>query len=326
MYERFYGFREKPFSLLPDPGFLYLGQQHSKAYTLLEYGVLNQAGFTVLTGDIGCGKTALIRHLLNQLDDEITVGLLSNTHKRFNNLLEWVLMAFGLDYESKGSVRLFETFIDFLIAEYARNRRVVLIVDEAQNLDEAALEELRTLSNINADKDQVLQLIIVGQPELRTTLTRPNLRQLAQRVVAHYHLGPLSEQETIGYIHYRLEHAGGSTDLFTREACRQVHQQAGGVPRLINLLCDTALVYGYGENAKEISIDLVQSVIDERTAGMGSGPADQLSAKSQQHHSPSTHATTDPPKATVARKSEPLVEFDRSEARQLFSHLLKQDS
>jgi type II secretory pathway predicted ATPase ExeA len=153
VYERFYGFREKPFSLLPDPTFLYLGRHHSTAYSLLEYAVLNQAGFTVITGEIGCGKTTLIRHLLNQVDNKVTVGLLSNTHRELGDLLRWILMVFGLDYASKGSVELYEIFVKFLIDEYAHRRRVVLIVDEAQNLDVVTLEELRTLSNINADKD-----------------------------------------------------------------------------------------------------------------------------------------------------------------------------
>lgn len=326
VYERFFGFREKPFSLLPDPAFLYLGREHSKAYALLEYGVLNRAGFTVLTGEIGCGKTALIRHLLNQFNEEATVGLLSNTHARFNNLLEWVLMAFGLDYESKGTVRSYDTFVEFLIAEYAQSRRVVLIIDEAQNLDGATLEELRTLSNINADKDQVLQLILVGQPELKTTLQRPDLRQLAQRIVAHYHLTPLTGEETIRYVRHRLEHAGGSAELFTREAFRLVHRHSGGVPRLINLLCDTALVYGYAEDANQIGADLVQSVIDERAAGMNLGPRDEPANPHQQPISYAARSTSDKPQEIANQKKDQVVKFDRSDARQLFSHLLKRDS
>jgi len=323
VYEELFGFREKPFSLLPDPAFLYLGRQHGTAYSLLEYGVLNQAGFTVVTGEIGCGKTTLIRHLLNQLDKDVTVGLLSNTHKGFTDLLRWVLMAFGLDYESKGSVRLYEIFAEFIIAEYARRRRVVLIVDEAQNLDAGALEELRTLSNLNADKDLVLQLILVGQPELKATLERPDLRQLAQRVVAHYHLMPLSEEETIQYIRYRIERAGGSADLFTRDACRQVHRHSGGVPRLINLLCDTALTYGYADEVSEIGADLVQSVIEERAAGMNLGVRNEKPAPPQQTISPSVHDVDNLRKEKTARKQEGVIEFDRSDARQLFSHLLK---
>ena len=278
MYERFFRFREKPFSLTPDPAFLYLGRHHSAAYSLLEYGVLSQAGLTVVTGEVGCGKTTLIRHLLNQLPDQVTVGLISNTHHRFDNLLEWVLMSFGVDYQLKSAVSLYESFVNFLIAEYARGRRTILVIDEAQNLDTATLEELRTLSNINAQKDQVLQTILVGQPELRTTLSRPELRQFAQRVVAHYHLGPLSEEETQSYIGHRLAQAGGRSDLFTLEACRRIYRQSGGVPRLINLICDTTLVYAFAEDAQSIDAELVQAVIDERAAGFDVGAEDHTSA------------------------------------------------
>ncbi len=325
MYERYFGFREKPFSLLPDPTFLYLGRQHSTAYSLLEYGVLTQAGFTVVTGEVGCGKTTLIRHLLDQLGEGVTVGLLSNTHKRFTHLLRWVLMAFGLKCESGGDAQVYEAFVEFLITEYARRRRVVLIVDEAQNLDTAALEELRTLSNVNADKAQILQLVLVGQPELKATLKRDDLRQLAQRVVAYYHLVPLSERETVHYIGHRLERAGGSAELFTPEACRQVYRHSGGVPRLINLLCDTSLVYGYAEDAKEINADVVQSVIDERTAEMSLGMRDKAPANPPQHLSNPADRAPDSLEPTTTRKTDQIVAFDRSEARQLFSHLLKKD-
>ena len=325
VYERFYSFREKPFSLLPDPAFLYLGPQHARAYTLLEYGVLNRAGFTVLTGEVGCGKTALIRHLLNQVNEDVTVGLLSNTHKRFDDLLEWVLMAFGLDFESNSPVRNYNSFVEFLIAEYARNRRVVLIVDEAQNLQETTLEELRTLSNVNADKDLVLQLILVGQPELGKTLATPSLRQLAQRVVAHHHIEALSEKETTNYIRHRLSHAGGSKDLFSLDACRCVHRHAGGIPRLINLLCDTALVYGYAESAQEIGADLVQSVVDEGAAGVGLQTVHKRQAQPQQPRPDLACETADGTTERIERKDGRVVKFDRSEARQLFSHLLKED-
>ena len=321
MYEHHFGFSEKPFSLLPDPAFLYLGRQHSLAYSLLEYGVLNHAGFTVVTGEVGCGKTTLIRHLLNQLDEEVTVGLISNTHKRFSDVLAWVLMAFGLDYASGGPVRQYETFVNFLVAEYTRGRRVVLIVDEAQNLDAGALEELRVLSNVNADKDQVIQLVLVGQPELKTTLEHPDLRQLAQRVVAHYYLLPLSAEETIHYIRHRLVHAGGSPDLFTDEACQRVHHYSAGVPRLINLLCDTALVYGFAEDAREIGVDLVQGVIDERAAGMSLGSPPVLSPVTEQQTAPAEPNVQRPLRGVSAVPSGEPVNFEPSDPRPLFPHV-----
>ncbi|TCK19394.1 type II secretory pathway predicted ATPase ExeA [Thiogranum longum] len=267
MYESFYNFREKPFSLLPDSGFLYLSNKHRMALTLLEYGLMNQAGFTVISGDIGTGKTTLIRQLLNQIDDSIRVGLISNTHQTFGDLMQWIALAYDLPHHDKNKVELYQDFMDFIIKEYARGRRTVLIVDEAQNMSAETLEELRMLSNVNADKDQVLQIILVGQRELRDTLRRPDLVQFAQRIGVDYHLEPLDEQETIDYIRHRCEKAGGSIDLFTEKACHQVYEATGGVPRLINLLCDTTLVYGYAEQREHIDARLVSDVARDKQQG-----------------------------------------------------------
>ncbi len=267
MYESFYKLREKPFTLLPDPGFLFLSNKHRMALTLLEYGLMNQAGFTVISGDIGTGKTTLIRHLLDHMDREHTVGLISNTHRSFGELLQWILLAFNLEYANLGKVEMYRRFIDFIIDEYAHNRRVVLIVDEAQNMAADTLEELRMLSNVNADKDQALQVILVGQRELRDTLRRPDLVQFAQRISVDYHLESLSAEETVGYIRHRLEVAGGNPHLFEEDACRAVYRYSNGVPRLINLLCDTALVYGYAEQREQIDSTLVTDVAREKQQG-----------------------------------------------------------
>ncbi len=271
MYEEYFGFREEPFSLTPDPAFLYFSRQHRLAYSLLEYGVLKQAGFTVITGDVGCGKTTLIRRLLDELKLQVTIGLIDNTHPRLTNLAEWMAMAFGLVYKSRDPVELYDAFVQFLLAEHSANRRAILVIDEAQNLDAASLEELRTLSNINVGKYQVLQIILVGQPELKTTLSRPELRQFAQRVVAHYDLKAFSEDETLSYIHHRLQHAGGHSEIFSLDACRLIYRQSGGVPRLINLLCGTALVYAYAEEARQVSRDLVEIVLNDGAAGFSLG-------------------------------------------------------
>jgi len=267
MYEAFYNLREKPFTLLPDPGFLYLSKRHRMALTMLEYGLMNQAGFTVISGDIGAGKTTLIRHLLNNMDREHTVGLISNTHRSFGELLQWVLLAFNLEHRDMDKVEMYRRFVDFIIDEYAHNRRTVLIIDEAQNMEAETLEELRMLSNINADKDQALQVILVGQRELRETLRRPDLVQFAQRISVDYHLEPLSEADTEGYIRHRLEVAGGNPDIFTPAACKAIYHFTGGVPRLINLLCDTALVYGYAEQKQRIDARLVADVAREKQQG-----------------------------------------------------------
>ena len=267
MYESFYNFTEKPFTLLPDPGFLYLSDKHRMALTVLEYGLAEHAGFTVIRGEIGAGKTTLIRHMLNNMEQEYTVGLISNTHSSFGELLQWILLAFNLDHDGMNKVEMYQRFVDFIIDEYSQARRTVLIIDEAQNMNAETLEELRMLSNINADKDQALQVILVGQRELRETLKRPDLVQFAQRITVDYHLQPLSAAETVGYIMHRLEVAGGDPGTFTRDACEAVHRFSNGVPRLINLLCDTALVYGYAEQTKKIDARLVTDVAREKQQG-----------------------------------------------------------
>ena len=273
MYENFYGFREKPFSLLPDAGFLFLSAKHRMALTLLEYGLMNQAGFTVISGDIGTGKTTLIRQLLNNIDPLITVGLISNTHRTFGDLMQWIALAFDLPHQGKDKVQLYHDFMEFIIGEYAQGRRTVLIVDEAQNLSAETLEELRMLSNVNADKNQVLQVILVGQRELRDTLRQPDLVQFAQRVGVDYHLDALTAEETSDYIQHRCRIAGGKPDLFSDQAREAVFAYSGGVPRLVNLLCDTALVYGYAEQRERIDAKLVNDVArDKQAGGLFSGP------------------------------------------------------
>ena len=268
MYEAFYGFREKPFSIIPDPGFLYFSPKHRMAFDLLEYGLMNQAGFNVITGEIGTGKTTLIRHLLGQMGPEVTVGLISNTHQSFGELLQWILFAFNLEYRGKEKVEMFHTFLDFLVKQYGQNKRAVLIVDEAQNMTAETLEELRMLSNVNADKDQVLQVILVGQAGLRDTLCRPDLEQFAQRIAVDYHLEALNQDETRTYIRHRINVAGvDNPELFDDAACDAVYQHSQGVPRLINLLCDTALVYGFAEQKAKIDAQIVNDVAADKQKG-----------------------------------------------------------
>ncbi len=264
MYEAFYGLRNKPFSLLPDPEFLYPSKKHQMALTLLEYGLMNQASFSVITGDIGTGKTTLIRQLLNQMERDMVVGLITNTHPSFGELLQWILLAFNLECHSKEKVDMYKTFMDFLIKQYAANRRTVLIIDEAQNMGPQALEELRMLSNVNSEKDQVLQVILVGQPGLRDNLRDPRLEQFAQRIAVDYNLTPLNAEETREYIHHRLRVAWGNPDLFDDDACEVVFRYSGGIPRLVNLLCDTALVYGYAEQVKHIGARLIEDVARDK--------------------------------------------------------------
>jgi len=264
MYESFYGLKEKPFSIQPDPGFLYMSQRHTLAYTMLEYAIQNRAGFTVICGDIGCGKTTLIRRLLDELGSDVKVGLVTNTHPDLQDLTEWIMLAFGQPYEGLSTVARYDAFQRFLIAEYGQNRRAVLIVDEAQNLCPAALESLRMLSNINADKDQLLQVVLVGQPQLRDLLKRPELQQFAQRVAADFFLPPLNSVEVGDYIEHRLKVAGRDRQLFTPLATAKIARAARGIPRSINILCDTCLVYGFAMEARVIDVQVVDEVLRDR--------------------------------------------------------------
>ena len=279
MYEEFFGLSEKPFSIQPDPSFLYWGRTHRLAYAMLEYGVLNHAGISVITGEVGCGKTTLIHRLLDQLSDTHTVALLSNVQEGRGDLLSWVLMGLGQSFAGKSHVELFSQLQTFFIGEYAKGKRVVLIIDEAQNLSMDMLEELRLLSNINAGKDQLLQLILVGQPQLKGLLNRPELLQLAQRVGSDFHLTPLNNEEVHAYIETRLSIAGCRRRLFTERAIDLIAEQSRGVPRVINVIADTALVYAFSAEELAIGVETVRSVIRDKTDyGVFGIASDELTA------------------------------------------------
>jgi type II secretory pathway predicted ATPase ExeA len=263
MYEAFYKLREKPFSILPDPDMIYWGKMHSMAFTMLEFGIMNNAGFTVITGEIGSGKTTLIRYLLKKLSPTLTLGLISSSPQGRQELLQWILMALGQPFEGDYP-NLFSKLNDFLHGQYTSGRRTVVIIDEAQNLEPEALEHLRMLSNINADKFQILQLILVGQPQLRELLLLPKLHQFAQRISSDFHLRPLESGEVGDYIAFRLQAVGSSCALFTQGACNLIASASGGVPRLINVLCDTALVYGFANGYNVIEEALVRDVIADK--------------------------------------------------------------
>jgi type II secretory pathway predicted ATPase ExeA len=264
MYERFYGFKERPFQLLPDPSFLYMTKRHATALTLLQYSIQNRQGFTVITGEVGCGKTTLINRLLDEVDTEISVGLINFTHNSFGELAEWIMMAYGLDYKGKSKVELYDDFVQFLIRQYAAKKPVVLIIDEAQNMGVRGLEEVRMLSNVNAQKEHLLHLILVGQPELQALLQKPELRQLTQRVSVAYNLAPLNLEEVTAYIAHRLTVAGGNPELFTPAAVRLIAVASNGIPRLVNTLCDLALVYGFSEDKVSIDTPTIRAVLRDR--------------------------------------------------------------
>jgi general secretion pathway protein A len=263
MYEAYYDLREKPFSILPDPDLIYWGRMHTMAFTMLEFGIMNNAGFTVITGEIGSGKTTLLRYLLRRITPSVTVGLISSSPQGRHELLQMILMSLDQPFEGDYPA-LFKRLQDFLYGQYANGRRTILIIDEAQNLEPDALEHLRMLSNINADKFQILQLILVGQPQLREMLMSPKLHQFAQRISSDFHLSPLDPKEVAKYIDFRLEAVGSKQPLFTSEASALIAKATGGVPRMINVLCDTALVYGFAGDVKVVGQDIVGQVIADK--------------------------------------------------------------
>lgn len=267
MYTKFFGLTKKPFSLIPDPSFLFLSPKHKKALTTLQYGLVSQAGFTVITGEIGSGKTTLVRSLLNKLSSDCEVGLITNTHSAFGDLLTWVLAAFKIESSATNKAERYQAFVDFITQKNETDKRVVLIVDEAQNMDIQTQEELRLLSNINVSQDIMLQLVLVGQPELVEKLNRPELVQFSQRISIEYHLQPLNYKETEQYIHYRLKVAGSKDIIFHPSACAALYYYSGGIPRLINNLGDLALVFAFAADKKKINWKVIVDVVSERTTG-----------------------------------------------------------
>ena len=262
LYTDFFGFTERPFTLSPDPDFLFWSDNHKKALAVLEYGLMTHAPLTVITGEIGAGKTTLIHHLLRNAEKDITIGLISNAQGGRGDLLHWVLYSLGINSDpSDDYISMFQSFQNFVIEEYAQGRNVILVIDEAQNLSMEALEELRMFTNINSGKDELLQLILVGQPELRDLISAPGLVQFAQRVTAAYHLTNLNGPGTRDYICHRLKHAGGSGKEFSIMAVQAIYQETGGVPRLINKICDLALVYAASEEREGVGVDLIRELL-----------------------------------------------------------------
>ena len=276
MYEEFYGLNQLPFQLLPDPNFFYRSRKHEKALTYLEYGVFERAGFMVITGEIGTGKTTLLRYLLRSISEDTPIALINQTFLPPEDFLRMLCQEFSLPYKGKGKSELIELFGTFLIEQFKAGRYVILILDEAQNLPLDTLEEIRMLSNLDADNERLLQIILVGQPPLRKKLHREELRQLLQRVEVSYHLESLDREELKNYIHYRLKTAGApDPDIFENAAIDAMYDCTGGVPRLINSMCHRCLVYGFADGQKKITADLFEKMLEDRKAE-GLHPQDSI--------------------------------------------------
>jgi general secretion pathway protein A len=272
MYESFYGFSAKPFQLTPDPAFFYGSRGHRRAMSYLEYGLHQGEGFIVVTGDIGAGKTTILRSMLGRIpSDKIVAAQIVSTQLDADDLVRLVARAFALP-DARGDKaavlhRLERFFVDLL----RRGKRALLIVDEAQNLTPAAVEELRMFSNIQIGNQAPVQSFLVGQPEFRTMMQGPSMQQLRQRVIASYHLGPLEADETAGYVEHRLKHVGwtGDNPAIDPQVYQRIHAATGGIPRQINALMDRVLLAGYLGESRQIGVDDAQVVIDELAQELG---------------------------------------------------------
>ena len=262
IYVDHFGLHRRPFTMLPEPDFIYWTDAHSKAMAALEYGAIARFPVLVLSGEIGSGKTTLVSELCRRLPSQFNVGLITSITDEPENILRWALTAFGQKIEpNSDSVQLYQQFRLLLARESRDGKRNILVIDEAQNLSDASLEVLRLLTNINADDVELLQIILVGQPSFMTRLQSREQVQLSQRIGAEYHLPLLSNAETEKYILHRMETAGARRRVFSNAACDLIHSVSGGVPRLINKICDYSLVYSYSLDRKTVDSAIVDQVV-----------------------------------------------------------------
>jgi len=277
MYEKFYGFKSKPFNLTPDSEFFYPSPKHEEALNRLLLAISERNGFAVITGEVGSGKTTVCRTLVNKLDPQTKIALILNTHLGKKELLTSILEDLEIEYRSTSKTHLLSALNRFLIEQVSKDINVVLIIDEAQNLTPSVLEEVRMLSNLETEKEKLIQIILVGQPELRKKLSRPGLEQFSQRIVFYYHLEPLDYAETKDYILHRLRKSGKAedADVFTEGAIRRIFEYSGGVPRLVNLACHNALISGLVYETKHISASIASEAVRELMYNKGFSPPEK---------------------------------------------------
>lgn len=270
MYKDFFSLREQPFNLTPDPRFFFQSPQHEAALSHLRYGIDERRGFIEITGEVGAGKTILCRALLNELDATVSTALILNSYLTEIELLQAILHDFGLPCEDNSRKACIDTLNHFLLQEYAAGRNAVVIIDETQNLDSTVLEQLRMLSNLETESGKLLQVVLVGQPELRDKLAMPQMRQLTQRIAVRYHIRALTAAETKHYVLHRLSVAGAANSVhFTARAWSLIHRHCGGIPRRINLLCDRILMTAYVRETRRITARIVRLSVNDLTGAWG---------------------------------------------------------
>lgn len=287
-----FGLDKRPFTLVPDPNFLYLSPQHTRAQAVLDYGIMSCAPIILIVGEIGAGKTTVMREFLGRSPEDLTIGLVANAAPvDRTEMLRLVLIALGQPVDDMKSYSLlYAQLEEFLVEEYREKRRVILIFDEAQNLDRDSLEHLRMLTNINFAEHELVQLVLIGQPELQDKVNRPDLKQLAQRVSAQVYLPALTAADVENYVKFRMSIAGVARDIFEPDTFQLIFEHTGGVPRVVNQICDYALLYAYSEGASSVSTEVLEKVLEDgfilsirqraQFRHMGSGAEDKLDADS----------------------------------------------
>ena len=270
VYKEFFGLKEKPFNVTSDPNFLFLSRVHKEAFSHLLYGIKERKGFLEITGEIGAGKTTLCRALLNQLDKDTKSAFIFNSTLPELQLLQALLEDYGILVERKTKSSMIRQLNAFLIEELGRGNNVILIIDEAQNLKAPMLEEIRMLSNLETEKEKLFQIILVGQPELRNRLSSPSLKQLRQRIGVRFHITPLEKNEVDKYIYHRLAVAGSNGQIrFSQDAIDAIYMYSGGIPRLINMVCDKALLAAYVTETRDITLSIIEKSLQEIEGKVG---------------------------------------------------------